>query len=434
MRTRGVVQALWVALGLVAGAASADGRARDGASLYQEYESAAIQAYRDRDFRAMGEALQVMLRLRPGTPQVRYQWAAVQALGGQAEGALDTLSQLADQGLSFRPGAEPSFESLWTRNDFQVLAARLRDNGLPAGSAQPAFTVDAPSFIPEGLAHDPRSGASFLSSVRQRRVLRIARDGTQSEFVASGAGGLWSALGVAVDPARGWLWVASSAFPEMLGYDPLLQGRAALFAYRLADGQLAARHELPRDGVLHALGDVRVADGSVYASDSAAGQLWVLSPENGRFQPLAPRGLLVSPQGLEFSADGKTLWLADYTQGLFRYAIETQDWTRIDPPTHANLHGIDGLSRHGRDLIGIQNGIRPHRVVRLRLRDDGGIDTIEVLAQALPEFEEPTLGAVVGDRFLFVANSQWNRFDERQNLPPDSELQGPLVLELKLQP
>lgn len=45
-------------------------------------------------------------------------------------------------------------------------------------------------------------------------------------------------------------------------------------------------------------------------------------------------------------------------------------------------------------------------------------------------FDEPTLGVVDNDRFLFVANSHWNRFDEDTKLPDG--LAGPIVLSVYL--
>ena len=49
---------------------------------------------------------------------------------------------------------------------------------------------------------------------------------------------------------------------------------------------------------------------------------------------------------------------------------------------------------------------------------------------ALVIVNEPTLGAVHGDDFYFVANSHWNRFDRDNRLPQG--LSGPIVLKLSL--
>jgi hypothetical protein len=54
------------------------------------------------------------------------------------------------------------------------------------------------------------------------------------------------------------------------------------------------------------------------------------------------------------------------------------------------------------------------------------------LEAANPAFQEPTLGVVVEDTFYFVANSQWNRFDDQGHLPPAQQLQEPLILALPL--
>jgi len=62
--------------------------------------------------------------------------------------------------------------------------------------------------------------------------------------------------------------------------------------------------------------------------------------------------------------------------------------------------------------------------------DGTAIESAEILAMNLPQFDEPTLGALVGDDFYFVANSHWNRFDADNNLPED--LSGPIVLKIGL--
>ena len=100
-------------------------------------------------------------------------------------------------------------------------------------------------------------------------------------------------------------------------------------------------------------------------------------------------------------------------------------------PASVSDYGIDGLYRHGGRLIAIQNGIQPHRVTAFSLSEDGTeIISARILAMNLPEFDEPTLGTVVGDDFYFVANSHWNRFDANNSLPQG--LTGPIVLRIPL--
>jgi hypothetical protein len=39
---------------------------------------------------------------------------------------------------------------------------------------------------------------------------------------------------------------------------------------------------------------------------------------------------------------------------------------------------------------------------------------------------------VVGDTYIYIANSQWNRFDAEGQLPDASELERPLLLKIDL--
>jgi hypothetical protein len=123
--------------------------------------------------------------------------------------------------------------------------------------------------------------------------------------------------------------------------------------------------------------------------------------------------------------------VSDYVGGLFRVRLSDHAIERVTAGPTVSLFGIDGLYRQGDELIAIQNGIRPNRVAAFTLGADGtSITHSRVLARNLPEFDEPTLGAVVGDEFLFVANSHWNRFDREGNLATD--LAGPIILRIKL--
>jgi sugar lactone lactonase YvrE len=239
---------------------------------------------------------------------------------------------------------------------------------------------------------------------------------------------------MAVDPRRDLLWVASAAVPEMRDAAPAELGRSALLAYDLDSRALKHRFVLDDGPGPHALGDLVVLrDGSVYATDSRGGMLYALDPATGKFTAATKPGELASPQGLALSRDRRALYVADYTQGLYRFDLESRALSRLEVDPEICAYGIDGLSVYEGDLIAIQNGIRPHRVVRLRLADRGRrVSSARVLAASLREFEEPTLGVVVDDDFYFIANSQWNRFDKDHKLPPAEQLRRPLVMRIGL--
>lgn len=422
---------LWLVVLVLTAVTAATSAAATG---FVERFKAATAAHEARDYARMETELRAALALRPGHPTASYNLAAALALRGKGAKAVAALDALAEAGLVFDPGADADFASLKADRDFAAVRRAFVRNGKPRGEAARAFRLRSPSFIPEGIAWDPRRRHFYLGSVHERRIQRVLRDDSEVDFVKPAAGGLWAAFGMAVDSKRDLLWVASAAVPEMRDATPAELGQSAVLAYDLESRELKHRFVLQDGPGPHALGDLVVLrDGTLYATDSRAGVLYALDPATGKFTAATRAGELSSPQGLVLSRDRRALYVADYTQGLYRFDLESRALSRLEADPEVCVYGIDGLSLHNGDLVAIQNGIRPHRVVRLRLSDRGRrVSSVRVLASGLREFEEPTLGTVVEDDFYFVANSQWNRFDANHRLPPPDQLRRPLVMRIAL--
>jgi hypothetical protein len=113
--------------------------------------------------------------------------------------------------------------------------------------------------------------------------------------------------------------------------------------------------------------------------------------------------------------------------------IATRRVTALRVPPDLSLNGIDGLSLSGASLIAIQNGILPHRVIRLDLAADGvSISRGRILEMNHPDFDEPTLGVVVGGALYFSADSQGQKFlNEKRPITTD-EMREALILKLSL--
>ncbi len=97
-------------------------------------------------------------------------------------------------------------------------------------------------------------------------------------------------------------------------------------------------------------------------------------------------------------------------------------------PANLTLLGVDGLVRDGDGLIAVQNGVNPQRILRLALSPDGArITAASVLAANLPQLDEPTGGAMLDGRFVFVARSQWSDFGDdglKTPAPAPAQLMG----------
>jgi len=219
----------------------------------------------------------------------------------------------------------------------------------------------------------------------------------------------------------------------MEGYLPAEEGRAALFAFALDSGKLARKLSPPGPAASHNFNDLaQDARGTLYLSDAVSGQIWRLAADATALEELVPTGL-ASPQGLVVAADGRTLFVADYSRGLWRVELPGGALHAVAGPADLVLAGIDGLVADGRGgLVAIQNGVNPHRVVRLALDAAGTrVEAGQILAMGLAEMNEPTLAEVVGDQLFFVANSQWGSFEQGRIWPLD-RLSEPIVLALAL--
>jgi hypothetical protein len=394
---------------------------------YDDARAELVAAYRAKDYAAMQVAARKALAARPGYPGAKFNLALAQALSGEAQSALDTLQALAASGVDFGVNGMPEFGALASLPGWADYETVIRSLNRPAGNAAIAFQHDTGDFVPEGIAVDA-DGRLYLGSIRHGTIVRL---GTETEILSDGSGH-WSVFGMRLD-GEGGLWFASAAVPEFAG-DPADAGRTGLFRLDLDSRRIDTRALLPDVGEAQVLGDfVFLDEQTILATESLTGRLYRYDVASAEFSELVGPGSLRSMQGLVLDASGDYLYVADYVGGLFRVRLSDNSVERIESGGTISLFGIDGLYRHGRELIAIQNGVRPHRVVGLSLSEEGTqVTASRVLARGLEEFDEPTLGVVRGDTFYFVANSHWNRFDHDGNLPDD--LAGPIVMKLSLLP
>jgi hypothetical protein len=137
-------------------------------------------------------------------------------------------------------------------------------------------------------------------------------------------------------------------------------------------------------------------------------------------------------------ANGVTLYNPNsrkqFEQEFGAYAIDlkTSAATPLSVRSNVSLLGVDGLYAVGQGrLIGTQNGTNPHRVIHIAVDGTNVTSVVPVVANHA-EFDEPTLGVPSGELFYFVANSQWNLFDEKGNVTDESKLKPVVVLKTKM--
>ncbi len=397
------------------------------ADAYADAREEMIVAYQVRDFAAMQVAASKALEARPGYPGALFNLAFAKALIEDPAGSLEILQGLVDSGVDYGVADIEDLAALQSQPEWPAYDAAVQSLNAPIGDATVAFTHPAGDFVPEGIA--AYGGDLLLGSIRHGFIERL---GSQSATISSpDTAGHWSVFGMRMGPAGG-LWYVSAAVPEYANVDAESIGSTGLFRVDLESGEMTVRAVLPKQDASMVLGDLVFADdNTIYATESLTGALYRYTVDKNEFTQVIAPGTLRSMQGLVLDNSGEYLYVADYVGGLFRVSLADYSVQRVNAVENTNLFGIDGLYRYGNELIAIQNGIRPNRVVAFSLGEDGlSVSSTRVLARNLPEFDEPTLGTIVGDEFLFVANSHWGRFSREGNLP--EALIGPIVLRIKL--
>lgn len=399
----------------------------------RRFTQQAFEAYEIKDYEAYVENLQEALIYRPNHPSLIYNLSGAYALAGHHDDALETLARYAAMGLSVQAAEDEDLASVKDLPGFAEVLDRMAQNREPVGESVEALRLSDPQFVPESVAYDPATGAYFVSSVHQRRIVRVDTTGQETDLADAAQDSLWSVLGLALDAARRRLWAGSAAMKQTRDLLPEDLGRSGLWLFDLDSGEHLRTFLLPKDDQEHVLGDLTVApSGDVFASDGVTGAVYTIREGTDQLDVFLEPQTLSSPQGQCFM-DDRHLMVADYSLGLLKIDPTTASITVLPPPEDVTLLGIDGLACYQDRLIAVQNGVPPQRILQFHLNEArDAIVATDVLEANNPLFQEPTSGTVVGDTYIYIANSQWNRFDAEGQLPDASELERPLLLKIDL--
>ena len=396
----------------------------------RKFEREALASYKAKDFAAYLNSMKRASELRPDLPRLLYNLASAYAVNGKSNNAVVELKRLAAMGLYFDFTKDEDFRSLHEIY-FNGLHEVFKANLNPINASRRAFTLIDKELIPEGVAYDPVDRKFLVSSIHKGKILAIGANQNVSEFSSAGDG-LWSVSGMAVDSKRRILWATTTAFPQFAGFRSEEEGKAGVFKYDLKSGKLLAKLYAPTNEK-HALGDLTIdRAGRVYVTDSVSPNIYTIAPHGNTLELLIKDENFSSLNGVALDEAETTLWVSDYTKGIYRIDLATKAVGQVHPGNNVTLIGIDGLYFHRGKLIAIQNGVTPQRVVAFSMNKDKTlVHSFRVLEANHGDFLEPTLGVVVAGSLYYIANSQWPLIDEKGVLQKD-KLRDPVVLKLNL--
>jgi hypothetical protein len=362
------------------------------------------------------QRIQALRAQRPGDGLLVYYEALTHAAMGQAEPAVAALRQLEGRRLGLVPSRSAGFDLLWEHPDFQAVRRRLMDDERATPEAPVLLRLTDPRLIPEGIAHDGRRKLHYVGSIAQRKIVAVDARGRVADF-SRRADGLAAVLGLAVDATRDRLCAVSTNGFELAARQ---ERRNEVVCWALAQRRIVERVAVPEAQQLNDL--AFAGDGALFVTDSATGTLWVLRPGARRLVRVGEEGALHGANGVAVAPDG-TVYVTQST-GIARVQPRTGHTVRLPQPDDVVTGGIDGLYWHDGDLVGVQNGSNPGRVVRIALAADGqrirGLTVLQ--SHHHPAFVEPTTGVVVGQALHVIANSHVAAYQ------PDGTIQQPEAL------
>ena len=405
----------------------------DSASVARSSWAAAVKALRANDISSAQHEVAHAATAWPTQPAYLWAEARVAARVGDTLAVQSALKDYAALGLGRDLRADTTFASFANKSWFESLVAEHdRNRSVIQHSVSRATLADSTQW-PEGMDYDAQSRRFYVSSVRHRTIVERSPNGAEHELLPRDAPGNGAVYGVRVDQKRGVVWATMGGLPQMEGFTPSDSSIASLVRIRISDGTIERRWNFPTDKY-HALGDLAIGPkGDVFVTDSNEPVLYRLRAEADSLEAIR-NPLFRSLQGPAPSPDGRFLYVADYSHGLLRVDLEKGTVIRLSEPPHVTTLGCDGIVFYRNSIIAIQNGVTPARVMRFTLDKSGErIVRAEILDRNWKIADEPTIGTIVGNEFVYVANSQWEKYTEAGARKPNVALTAPVLLAVQLE-
>ncbi|WP_338245127.1 SMP-30/gluconolactonase/LRE family protein [Aurantiacibacter hainanensis] len=355
----------------------------------------------------------------PNSASVRLRLLNAYVVAEQAGAALAVAENLVAQGYAFSPGAVEFLQGLVETGGTPAWLSTSGQNAAPVAASHVAATIPAEALLPEGVAvlGDDRFA---VTTVVSREVWMSDDAGWEASTFPDAA----NLSGIAADTSG--MIIASGDLGMVAEGEEVFAGLIAL-----ENDSRPVRIAAPEGVQLSDMAFFR--DQTVYASDPLGGGVYRSDGMGEGLEALVPLGTLRSPQGIAPSEDGSRLYVSDYRYGLAMIDTATGAVSRLAADIPVLLDGIDGLWLHVGELVAIQNGLSPMRIIALRLSADGTrITAMRVLERANPDWTEPLGGDIHEGALFYIGNGSWDLFEEGGKPKDGAELRATHIRRLEL--
>ncbi len=374
-------------------------------------------------------------KLYPYDHRIMVQLVAGYALQDEKTKAYNLMLIMQQQGIGFDFNQLPQTGNIRGTESYQYINDLLIKNAAGASISTRAFVLPKQARLIEAISFDPRKQSFLFGSVREPAILVLDQHGqTVANAPDFNQHVRFGVFDLAVDAERRHLWASTSAVPQQLGYKSSDFGKNALLKMDLDSGKLLASYKIMPDGSPHGMGNIALAsDGTVYLADLRSPVIYQLPPGAEQLSVLAIGPALPDIHGIALNEQDQLLYLADQNRGLAFIDLKDKRPYLMGAPETLNLGGIEGIDYWNNQLIIIQPGMRPARVMQILLGNNGrNIVTSAPIDANHDDFLAPNFGVIAGDDYYYLAASHWSAYDLQGNRLPGSRVDPVPVLKFPL--
>jgi len=395
---------------------------------YSELVQSAQKAVQNQDYATALQNYQTLLKLTPYNPAINHHIARMQALLNDPENAILSLKKSIEMGYNITGELDSTLKSLEQLTGFDEVKKLIKHWQRPVSNSHVAYTIPEKNLIPEGIAYDPVDDCFYIGSIWKCKIIKINKDGSVSNFTSEKQDGLREVLGMEVDTKRRILWIASIMNGPRPDIDSLEISWSGIFKYNLTTGELIKKYTIHEPGVNHLLNDVTInSKGDVYISDTDYHAVYTISNERDKLELFLKPDEFLYPNGITIGANDKTLYVTSIGNGVYKIDIPSKRYHMLSQPDNISLYGIDGMYFHQNSLVCVQNGL--NRISRFYLNKTGDtVKDMKIIETHNPHFEIPTTGAIAGNKFYYIANSQLRKFNKNGSVFPSEKLNDIVIL------
>lgn len=383
------------------------------AQSQKEIYQASTKAYQDKDYSNFLKLTKQLDSLRPSHPTYSYNLACAYALNNMREEAITQLKKcmLVNAAIPFENEADLS--SIRNTKEYEELIGLKKKLNETVANSEKFIELSEKDLHPESLLYLKKSKIWLANSIRNKKIVSFdAKSGECSDWFTNE--NLFSVFAIKADKDEKFLWVTTSAIPEMKGYISTLEGKSEILKIDVKTQSIVKRFSIQGN---HVFGDLIINDkGDVFLSDSGEAVIYTIKNDELAIW-LDLKKEAFNLQGITFGKDQNEIFIADYLKGILKINIKNpsdKHWIKL--PEDVSQKGIDGLLYYKNSLITLQNGVKPHRVTQLFLNESDSIINFKVIDHNRHEMIEPTNGIINDNKLYFIGNSPWSFYDKNSNL------------------